>query len=69
MDEAVEAALLPEDEPAFEAAFNQARRTGRFHLEAQVLQQSDEIRWIVAEGRSTGTSSANLYAWPARSGT
>ena len=49
--EAVEAALLPEDEPAFEAAFDQARHTGRFHLEARVLQQSDEIRWIVAEGR------------------
>ena len=48
---AVDVALLPEDQPAFKSAFDQAHRTGRFHLEARVLQQSDEIRWIVAEGR------------------
>ena len=49
--EAVNASLLPDDRPAFEAAFDQARGTGRFNLEARVLGAGDEIRWVVAEGR------------------
>ena len=43
--------LLPEDWPAIELAFDQARGTGRFHLEARVLRSREEIRWVVAEGR------------------
>jgi signal transduction histidine kinase/CheY-like chemotaxis protein len=43
--------LLPEDQPDFERAFEQACRTGRFHLETRVLTRDDEVRWVVAEGR------------------
>jgi signal transduction histidine kinase/response regulator RpfG family c-di-GMP phosphodiesterase len=48
---AVDAALLSEDRPAFELAFDQARGTGRFNLEARVLREGEEIRWVAAEGR------------------
>ena len=48
---AVDAVLLPEDRPLFEAALDQALGTGRFHLEARVLGEGDEIRWVTAEGR------------------
>ncbi len=48
---AVDTALLPEDRPAFEAGFEQARNSGRINLEARVLGAGDEIRWIAAEGR------------------
>jgi signal transduction histidine kinase/ActR/RegA family two-component response regulator len=49
--EAVDAALLPEDRQAFELAFEQASDTGRFNLDARVLNGGDEIRVLAAEGR------------------
>jgi signal transduction histidine kinase/response regulator RpfG family c-di-GMP phosphodiesterase len=49
--EAVDGAVLPEDRPAFEAAFDQACASGRFNLEARVVRAGDETRWIGAEGR------------------
>jgi signal transduction histidine kinase/ActR/RegA family two-component response regulator len=48
---AVEERLLPEEEQAFTAAFDQARDTGKFHLEARVLRGDEEVHWVVAEGR------------------
>ncbi|MGE5270457.1 MAG: ATP-binding protein [Thiohalocapsa sp.] len=49
--EAVGERLLPEDRRAFEAAFDQACDTGKFHLEARSLGAGEEIRCVVAEGR------------------
>lgn len=43
--------LLPEDGQAFEDAFDQARGTGKFQLEARILRDKEDIRWVVAEGR------------------
>jgi len=48
---AVEERLLPEEEQAFATAFDQARDTGKFHLEARVLRGNEEVHWVVAEGR------------------
>ncbi|HJU18360.1 MAG TPA: response regulator [Stellaceae bacterium] len=49
--DAVGERLLPEDQRAFEIAFDQARGTGKFHLETRILRDNEEIRWAVAEGR------------------
>lgn len=43
--------LLPEYEQAFAEAFDEARDTGKFNLEARIMRADQEIRWAVAEGR------------------